>query len=104
MAAYRHRADAYLALGMYREAVADATEVFSLQPELSDPALLLLRARAYAGDKKLNQALDDLNKVIEEKPEWVDAYIERGIVFTGARRFDDAIGDFNRASSSTRRI
>jgi tetratricopeptide (TPR) repeat protein len=97
VAAYRHRADAYLALGMYREAVADATEVFNLQPELSDPALLLLRARAYAGDKKLNQALDDLNKVIEEKPEWVDAYIERGIVFTGARRFDDAIGDFNRA-------
>src|SRR3990170_4766322 len=48
VAAYRHRADAYLALGMYREAVADATEVFNLQPELSDPALLLLRARAYA--------------------------------------------------------
>ena len=56
-----------------------------------------MRARAYAADKKLNQALDDLNKAIEEKPDWVDAYIERGIVFTGARRFDDAIGDFNRA-------
>ncbi len=97
VAAYRHRADAYFALGMYREAVADATEVFNLQPDLSDPDLLLLRARAYVGDKKLNQALDDLNKVIEQKPEWVDAYIERGIVFTGARRFDDAIGDFNRA-------
>jgi tetratricopeptide (TPR) repeat protein len=97
VAAYRHRADAYLALGMYREAVADATEVFNLQPELSDPDLLLLRARAYAADKKLNQALDDLNKVIEQKPEWVDAYIERGMVFAGVRRFDDAIGDFNRA-------
>jgi tetratricopeptide (TPR) repeat protein len=97
VAAYRHRADAYFALGMYREAVADATEVFNLQPELSDPDLLLLRARAYAADKKLNQALDDLNKAIEAKPDWVDAYIERGIVFTGARRFDDAIGDFNRA-------
>jgi tetratricopeptide (TPR) repeat protein len=98
VAAYRHRADAYFALGMYREAVADATEVFNLQPELADPELLLLRARAYAGDKKLNQALDDLNKVIEQKPEWVDAYIERGNVFAGVRRFDDAIGDFNRAT------
>jgi tetratricopeptide (TPR) repeat protein len=97
VAAYRHRAEAYLALGMYREAVADATQVFTLEPELSDPDFLLLRARAYAGDKKLNQALDDLNKVIEEKPDMVDAYIERGMVFIGGRRFDDAIGDLTRA-------
>ena len=96
-AAYRHRADAYLELGMYREAVADATQVFTLEPDLSDPHLLLLRARANAGDKKLNPALDDLNKVIELKPDLGDAYIERGMVFTQARRFDDAIGDFNRA-------
>ena len=97
VAAYRHRADAYLALGLYREAVADATEVLTLEPDTPNPELLLLRARAYAGDKKLNQALDDLNKVIEEKPELVDAYIERGTVFIGARRFDDAIGDLTRA-------
>ena len=41
--------------------------------------------------------MDDLNKVIEAKPDLVDAYIERGIVFTQARRFDDALGDLNRA-------
>ena len=96
-AAYRHRAEAYLELGMYREAVADATQVFTLEPDLVDPDLLLLRARANAGDKKFNPALDDLNKVIELKPDLADAYIERGMVFTQARRFDDAIGDFNRA-------
>jgi tetratricopeptide (TPR) repeat protein len=96
-AAYRHRADAYLALGMYRDAVADATQVITLEPDVPHPNMLLLRARAYAGDKKLNPALDDLNKLIEEKPELVDAYIERGLVFVQARRFDDAIGDFNRA-------
>jgi len=96
-AAYHHRADAYLGLGMYREAAADATQVLTLQPELTDPDLLLLRARAYAGDKKLNPALEDLNKVIEVKPDLVDAYIERGMVFVQARRFDDAIGDLTRA-------
>jgi tetratricopeptide (TPR) repeat protein len=96
-AAYRHRAEAYLALGMYREAVADATQVFTLEPDLSDPDLLLLRARANVGDKKFNAAVDDFNKVIEAKPDLVDAYIERGMVFTQVRRFDDAIGDFNRA-------
>ncbi len=96
-AAYDHRADAYLGLGMYREAVADATQALTLQPDVPNPDLLLLRARANAGDKKLNPALDDLNKVIEEKPDLVDAYIERGMVFVQARRFDDAIGDLTRA-------
>ena len=97
VAAYQHRADAYLALGMYREAVADATQVLTLQPDAPLPDILLLRARANEGDKKFNAALDDLNKVIEAKPDLVDAYIERGIVFTQARRFDDALGDLNRA-------
>ena len=67
------------------------------QPDVPHPDILLLRARANDGDKKLNAALDDLNKAIEAKPDLVDAYIERGIVFTQARRFDDAIGDLNRA-------
>ena len=96
-AAYRHRADAYLGLGMYREATADATQALTLQPDVTDADLLLLRARAYDGDKKLNPALEDLNKAIETKPDLVDAYIERGMVFTQARRFDDAIGDLTRA-------
>ena len=97
VAAYRHRAHAYLALGLYREAVADATQVLSLEPDVPNPDLLLLRARAHAGDKKLNFALDDLNKAIEGKPDLVDAYIERAVVFVQARRFDDAIGDLTRA-------
>ena len=97
VAAYQHRADAYLALDMYREAVADATQVLTLQPDVPLPDILLLRARANEGDKKFNAALDDLNKAIEAKPDLVDAYIERGIVFTQARRFDDALGDLTRA-------
>jgi tetratricopeptide (TPR) repeat protein len=96
-AAYHHRADAYFALGMYREVIADATQALTLEPEAPNPDILLLRGRAQTGDKKLNQALEDLNKAIELKPELVAAYVERGIVFTQARRFDDAIGDFTRA-------
>jgi tetratricopeptide (TPR) repeat protein len=96
-AAYHHRADAYLALGMYREAIADTTQALTMEPEAPNPEILLLRGRAYAGDKKPNQALEDLNKAIELKPELVDAYVERGSVLTLARRFDDAIGDFTRA-------
>lgn len=97
VAAYRHRAEAYFALGMYREAIADATQILTLEAEAPDPQVLLLRGRAHAKDKKLNPALEDLNKAIELKPELVEAYVERGDVFIQARRFDDAIGDFNRA-------
>jgi tetratricopeptide (TPR) repeat protein len=96
-AAFHNRADAYLAIAMYKEAADDATQAIALEPEQPNPDLLLLRARAYAGDKKFNPALDDLNKVIELKPDVADAYIERGIVFTQTRRFDDAIGDLTRA-------
>jgi len=97
LAAYQHRAEAYLKLDMYKEAVADATQAMTLESEAQNADLYLLRGRAYAGDKKLNNALEDLNKAIELKPELVEAYIERGIVFIQARRFEDAIGDLTRA-------
>jgi tetratricopeptide (TPR) repeat protein len=97
-AAYHNRAVAYLAVDMYREAADDATQAINfLPPDTPDPDLLLLRARAYSGDKKFNQAVDDLNKVIELKPDLAEAYIERGMVFSQVRRFDDAIGDLTRA-------
>src|SRR5215831_13661092 len=97
-AAYHNRADAYLAIEMYKEAADDATQAINFQPpDTPDPDLLLLRARAYSGDKKFNQAVDDLNKVIELKPGVADAYVERGMAFTQVRRFDDAIGDLTRA-------
>lgn len=97
VAAYQHRAEAYLALGMYREAIDDATQAITLEPEKPQPEMLLLRGKAQAGEKKLNPALEDLNKALELNPDLVDAYVERGIVFMQARRFDDAIGDLNRA-------
>ena len=63
----------------------------------TSPDVLLLRARAYAGDKKYNTAVDDLSKAIELKPDLADAYIERGEVYTQVRRLPDAIADLTRA-------
>ena len=59
--------------------------------------MLLLRAKAYAADKKYNTAVEDLSKAIELKPDLADAYIERGEVYTQVRRLPDAIADFTRA-------
>jgi tetratricopeptide (TPR) repeat protein len=95
-AAYHNRAVSYLAIGKYKEAADDATQAIAL--EATDPPsveLLLLRGKAYAGDDKSNQALDDFNKAIELKPDLTKAYLERGKVFTKLRRFDDATADFS---------
>jgi tetratricopeptide (TPR) repeat protein len=59
--------------------------------------VLLLRGRAYAGDKKFNTAVEDLSKAIELKPDLTDAYIERGDVYTQVRRLPDAITDLTHA-------
>ena len=59
--------------------------------------MLLLRARAYAADKKYNTAVEDLSKAIALQPDLADAYIERGDVYTQVRRLPDAITDFTKA-------
>jgi tetratricopeptide (TPR) repeat protein len=62
-AAYHNRADAYLVIGMYKEAADDATQAINLLPPTRRIRISFsLRARAYSGDKKYNQAVDDLNK------------------------------------------
>jgi tetratricopeptide (TPR) repeat protein len=96
-AAYVNRAQANFAVDNFQETEDDVTQALALMPDQPSPDLLLLRGRAYAGDKKFNQALDDFNKTIELQAERVDAYVERGVAFTDMRRFDDAIGDLTRA-------
>jgi tetratricopeptide (TPR) repeat protein len=95
--AYRNRAAADLAIDRFADAAADATQALDLAPANPSPELLLLRARAYAGDRKFNQAIDDLDRTIELKPDSADAYIERGMIYTQLRRFEDAIADLTAA-------
>ena len=96
-AAYQNRAEAYIAIEKFREAAEDATFVLDSQGEQPSPELLLLRGRAFAGDKKFPQALEDFDRVIELKPDLVDAYVERGLAAMQTRRLEDGIGDFSHA-------
>ena len=96
-AAYQNRAGAYLAIEKFREAGDDATFVLDSQGEQPSPELLLLRGRAFAGDKKFPQAIEDFNRVADLKPALVDTYVERGLALAQMRRFEDAINDFSHA-------
>ncbi len=96
-AAYQNRAKAYLAIENFREAAEDATLVLDLQGEQPSAELLLLRGRAYAGDRKFPQAIEDFNRVSELSPALVDTYVERGLALVQLRRYDDALTDFSHA-------
>ncbi|MGH6734683.1 MAG: tetratricopeptide repeat protein [Methyloceanibacter sp.] len=96
-AAYRNRAEANFAIANYAAAAADATLALDLEPDVPQPNLVLLRARAYAAENKLREAIADFDTALELNPDLIDAYVERGILFANNRRFDDAIGDYNRA-------
>ena len=95
--AYQNRAAAYLAIEKFREAGDDATLVLESQGEQPSPDLLLLRGRAFAGDKKFPLAIEDFNRVADLKPALVDTYVERGLALEQMRRFEDAINDFSHA-------
>ena len=96
-AAYRNRAEANFAIANYGAAAEDATQALTLEPDVQQPNLLLLRARAYAAENKFREAVADFDKALEFNPDLIEAYIERGILFANNRRYDDAIGDYNRA-------
>ena len=59
-----------------------------------DSSLLYKRATAYLLKGKNNNALQDLNIVLEKKPDLVQARIRRGKIYVGLGKFDAANSDF----------
>ena len=55
------------------------------------------RGNAYNGRGNYRQAIDDLNRAIEIKPNFTMAYYNRGIVYHGLGNYRQAIEDFDRA-------
>ena len=43
------------------------------------------------------QAIEDLNRAIEIKPDYAEAYNNRGIAYKGLGNYNQAIKDFDRA-------
>lgn len=61
--------------GDYENAIAELTTAYELEPE--NKRSLYFRARAYIELEKFHPAIEDLNKVIEDKPKKGDAYFWR---------------------------
>jgi tetratricopeptide (TPR) repeat protein len=88
-------AHAWLAADQPQRAVAASTEALSLAP--GDAGLLVLRARARAGEGQFREAIGDLDRAIEAAPNNADAYVFRASAERRENALDRAAADLDRA-------
>ncbi|XP_036694827.1 LON peptidase N-terminal domain and RING finger protein 1 isoform X2 [Balaenoptera musculus] len=75
--------------GRYREALAAACE--ELRTEPSDLTLKIYRAESYAGLREFKAAIEDLNAVLFQLPNWPEVYFRKGKVLHDAGFLGDAL-------------
>ncbi|XP_073910811.1 LON peptidase N-terminal domain and RING finger protein 1 isoform X2 [Castor canadensis] len=75
--------------GRYREALAAACEALRAEP--SDLTLKIYRAESYAGLQEFKAAIEDLNAVLFQLPNWPEVYFRKGKVLQDAGFLGDAL-------------
>lgn len=83
----------------FQKAIDAASELVRAAPRGSQGERLGLeyRALAYQGLKRFNEALDDLNEVVNRWPD-VKSYSLRGLLYCELGEYDKAGADYNRAT------
>jgi tetratricopeptide (TPR) repeat protein len=51
---------------------------------------------AYRNLKQYDKALSDLTQAIDITPDYIDAYIERGLLYDDLKKFPESISDFTK--------
>jgi tetratricopeptide (TPR) repeat protein len=90
-------AHAFLAADMPDRAEAAAAEALKLAPR--DATLLVLKARALAGQHRLGEAIADLDQAITVDPELADAYVFRASALRQEKALESAAADLDQALS-----
>jgi tetratricopeptide (TPR) repeat protein len=94
---YGQAAHAWLAADMPDRAEAAATKALELAPR--DATLLVLKARALAGQRRFGEAIADLDQAIAVDPKSADAYVFRASALRQDKALDSAAADLNEALS-----
>jgi tetratricopeptide (TPR) repeat protein len=94
---YGQAADAFLAADMPDRAEAAATAALKLAPR--DATLLVLEARALAGQHRLGEAIADLDQAITVDPKLADAYVFRASALRQEKALESAAADLDQALS-----
>lgn len=90
--AYHRRADAYMALHQYPQAIKDYNRVVALRPK--DPFRYYARGLAYTRMNEPALALTDFSKAISLKSNYPDFYVERARVYSALGKFGPALDDY----------
>ncbi|XP_053772514.1 LON peptidase N-terminal domain and RING finger protein 1 isoform X1 [Desmodus rotundus] len=75
--------------GRYREALAAACEALRAEP--GNLTLKIYRAESYAGLQEFKAAIEDLNAVLFQLPNWPEVYFRKGKVLRAAGFLGDAL-------------
>ena len=93
-AALKNKGNEEFSAGKYVEAVNTFSRAIELDRE--NNVLYSNRSACYAAMHKDKDALDDADKCISIKPDWVKGYVRRGAALHGMRRYADAIGAYEK--------
>jgi tetratricopeptide (TPR) repeat protein len=94
---YGQAAHAWLSADRPDQAEFAATQALALAP--GDARLLVLRARARAGQHRLGEAMGDLDRAITADPSAADAYVFRASALRQQKALDSAAADLDQALS-----
>ena len=96
--AYHNRADAYLSLHHYPQAIKDYNRVVALRPK--DPFRYYARALAYNKMKQPSLALADFSKAISLKPDYKNFYLERARTYAVLGKYGPSLEDYKTYAAS----
>lgn len=92
---FAQAAHAWLAADMPDRAEVAATHALALAP--GDSGVLILRARARAGQRRFGEAISDLDQAIAADPNSADAYVFRASALRQQQALDSAGADLDKA-------
>ena len=93
--AYNNRANAYLNLGRFYDAIDDYSKAIRIDRNYE--SAYYGRGLVYKKLEKYRDAIDDFNKAIKIDPDDCGAYVARGNVYYSLGEYRDAISDYNKA-------
>jgi tetratricopeptide (TPR) repeat protein len=97
MKVYIHRGESYWNMDAYEKAYQDFGTAIELKPR--DPRYLVVaysrRSECAVFQRKMNEAIENSNKVLELNPQYIKSYLVRAIAYSGVGRYGEAIADCN---------
>jgi tetratricopeptide (TPR) repeat protein len=95
--AWAERANIYLRLKQWEEAIADFSRAVELAPKSEASGSYEGRGTAYYWLKQPDKALADFTKALELNPSWWGAWAWRGLLHREMKEWDKAVADCSKA-------